>query len=248
MKPFVPLTAVLLPLSFGLLSLIGCAKSPSGGATNNTPNRFRVTLSLAQTLNPNFYYAVAFDDVSGDGTGPNAIVSNSPAGLLNGVMGGNWRVLVRYHLGQFQVFYRDTPSDLTTERQILGTSLFVNTPTATSNALNFTLNLDAQVGSGTYFFPHTSGATPTLDTDRFDINFVTTSTVFNSAQDNRIKPVDAYGPSTTSTPFEFLVTSTRTLNLPDDPSDENLGIDPSFASVPFGQLDVTQLALGVTRG
>ena len=235
----------LLTLACCLLPLAGCAKSPVGGVTTTAPNRLEVTLTLAQTLDPNFYYGVAFDDNPSDGVGPRAVVGNTAT--LNGIMDGNWRTLVRYHLNQFEVFYRSTPSDPATERQILGTALFFSQPRATANSLNFVLNLDAQVSSGNFFFAHTSGATPTLATDSFDINFVATNTIIIAGRDDRIKPVDAYEAAATSTFFEFQIGSTRRATILDPTNDRRLDIDPSFGSVNFGQIDVTQLDLNVTR-
>ncbi|MBW3636847.1 MAG: hypothetical protein KY445_10380 [Armatimonadetes bacterium] len=235
-------------LASGLLllaTLAGCAKSPAGGVTNTAPNRLEVTLTLAQTIDPNFYYAVAFDDNPNDGDGPRAIVGNTA--VLNGVMAGNWRTLVRYHLNQFEVFYRSNPADPSTERQILGTALFFSQPRATANSLNFVLDLDAQVSQGNFFFAHTSGATPALAVDRFDVNFVATNTIIIAGRDDRIKPVDAYEAGSTSTFFEFQIGSTRRATIQDPTGDRRLDIDPSFGSVNFGQIDVTQLDLNVTR-
>lgn len=235
-------------LASGLLllaTLAGCAKSPVGGPTNMAPNRLEVTLTIDRTIDPNFYYAVAFDDNPNDGSGPRAVVGNTAT--LNGVMDGNWRTLVRYHLGQFEVFYRSTPSDPATERQILGTALFFSQPRATANSLNFVLDLDAQVSSGNFFFAHTAGATPELATDRFDVNFAATNTIIIAGRDDRIKPVDAFEAAATSTFFEFQIASTRRATIQDPLGDRRLDIDPSFASVNFGQIDVTQLDLNVTR-
>jgi hypothetical protein len=235
----------VLLLACCLLPLAGCAKSPSGGVTNTAPNRLEVTLTLDRTIDPNFYYAVAFDDNPNDSDGPRAIVGNTAT--LNGVMAGNWRTLVRYHLNQFEVFYRSNPADPATERQILGTALFFSQPRATTNSLNFVLNLDAQVSSGNYFFAHTTGATPELATERLDINFVATNTIIIAGRDDRIKPVDAYEAASTSTFFEFQVASTRRATIQDPVGDRRLDIDPSFGGVNFGQIDVTQLDLNVIR-
>ena len=243
---------LLLPFTFCLLPLSGCAKSPSGGATVAAPNRLEVTLTIDKTLDPNFYYGVAFDDEPGDGDGPRAVEANTI--LLNGVMGGSWKVLVLFHqnLANPIIYYRSDPDDEGSERRILGTSLLFSRPRVSSNAINFTLDLDAQVSSGTFFFNHTAGADPTLSVDRFDINFVTTNTVIvgtanNGGSDQRVKPVDAYETAALSTSFEFQIASTRQISIPDALNDKRLNIDSSFASVNFGQLDVRKLDLNVTR-
>jgi hypothetical protein len=239
--------------TFCLLPFAGCAKSPSGGATVAAPNRLEVTLTIDKTLDPNFYYGVAFDDEPGDGDGPRALDSNTV--LLNGVMGGSWKVLVLFHqtLSNPIIYYRSDPDDPGSERRILGTSLLFSRPRVSSNAINFVLDLDAQVSSGTYFFDHTAGVTPTLATDRFDVNFVTTNRIIvgtgssGGGSDQRVKPVDAYETASLSTSFEFQLASTRQISITDALNDKRLDIDPSFASVNFGQLDVRKLDLGVTR-
>ncbi|BCM93574.1 hypothetical protein IAD21_05465 [Abditibacteriota bacterium] len=243
---FGPLAVCLLPL-FG-----GCAKSPSGGPVTRATNRFQTTLSLAGTLNPSYYYAVAFDDAGGDGQGPEAILGNTT--VPNRVVGGTFRLMVLYRGGNFRVIYRSTPSDQSTEREISGTNgLFVVTPRATQNGLNFTLDLDAVLpGTTTYIFPHTTGATPTLISDRFDINAITTNTIILDANDNRIKPVDAFGAQQVATPVEVQIGATRTLTLSDATGDENLA-DVAFTNpqsleyVPFENIDITGLQIGITR-
>ncbi len=241
-----PLAVCLLPL------FSGCAKSPSGGPVTRATNRFQATLSLAGTLNPSYYYAVAFDDGGGDGQGPSAILGNTD--IPNRIVGGTFRLLVLYRGGSFRVYYRSTPSDQTTEREISGTNgLFVVTPRATQNGINFTLDLDALLpGTATYIFPHTTGTTPTLISDRFDINAITTNIINLDANDNRIKPVDAFGAQQVATPVEVQIGATRTLTLSDATGDENLAdisyTDPQSSTyVPFDNIDITGLQIGITR-
>lgn len=243
MKFFSPLLLAALAIS-PLLS--GCSSGPSGGTSTTPTNRLGVTLTVAQTLDPNFYYAVAFDDVLEDGEGPRALEGGSDT--LNKVMGGSWRVLLVFHqnLNNPTIYYRSDPSDRETERQVLGTSLLFRTPQVGANSINFILNLDARLSSGDYFFSHTPGATPTLGVDRFEINYAATNTVFTPS-DLRFKPVDAYGSQTISTPVEFLISSTRNVSLNDPTGDRRPTVDPSFASVNFGRLDVTKFDLSVTR-
>jgi hypothetical protein len=246
MKFFSPLLLAVLAVS-PLFS--GCASGPSGGATVQAANRLEVTLSIEKTLDPNFYYGVAFDDIPGDGTGPRALEGTiRSTGLPNGVMGGNWRVLVLFHqnFASPLVYYRSDPSDISTERRVLGTSLLFTTPRVGGNSINFILNLDAQLSPGVYFFTHTAGATPALGVDRFDINYVATNVVI-TGDDERIKPVDAYEDELISTPFEFQIGSTRRFSYFDPLNDKRINVDPSFSSVNFGQIDVRQLDLSVTR-
>jgi hypothetical protein len=245
MKFFSPLLLAALAL---MPLLGGCASGPSGGATTTPTNRLAVTLTLQNTINPNYYYAVAFDDVLDDGRGPLALEGGSDT--VNKVMGGNWRVLVLFHgsLSNPVIYYRSDPADRETERQVLGTSLLFQTPRISANSINFVLNLDAKLNTGDYFFSHTPGATPALGVDRFSINFAATNILLSSnANIDLIKPVDAYESQTISTPVEFIISSTRNVSLNDPIGDRRPGVDSSFASVNFGQIDVRQFDLSVTR-
>jgi hypothetical protein len=233
----------------------GCASSPSGGPVIRANNRLQATLSVRGTLNNNYYYAVAFDDQTNDSQGPNAIIGNSPSSA-NNIVGGNFRLLVLYHLGQFRVFYREDPTDSTTEIpvNISGSSqpLFTETPRATNNGIIFTINLDATFIDGgieKYYFPNRNGTT--LNTTRLDLNFVTTSDLILASEINKIKPVDAFGDQDVSSPvFNFQINSTRTqvINdvVPDRPDPRPY--DSSYNNVDFNQIDVTNLRISVTRG
>ena len=227
----------------------GCANDPTqAGPRVNSANRLEVTLTTVQSLDPRFYYAVAFDDQTGDGQGPRAITGNTA--VLNGVVGGNFRLAVVYHLNQFQVFYRTDPKDAGTERQVLDSPFFVQ-PRATTNGINFTLDLDAKLNNGNFFLPRSAA---NLAPDRLDLNFVTTSTILRSAQDNRIKPIDSFGPATASTPIiDFQIAATRRTDNRDNPNDERLDVDPSFTTqsspdfANYGNLDVNDLQINITR-
>lgn len=247
-----PFASCLLPL------LNGCAKSPSGGVTAPAINRFQTTLSLAGTLNRDYYYGVAFDDAGGDGTGPVAVDGNTP--ILNGVMGGTFRLLVLYHQNTFRVFYRSTTNDASSEREITGSTNLFNTgqvPRATQNGLDFTINLDAQLPDNTtYIFPHAADASGTqrVVANSFDLNVAATNTVLRGGSSNNlIKPVDALGGQTLSTPVEIQIPATRTTSVSDATADENLGVDTTYSDtnsrnyVPFQNIDVTSLQIGITR-
>ena len=250
--------SALLPLACCLLPLLnGCAKIPVG-ATNLAINRFQTTLTLAGNLNPNYYYAIAFDDAGGDGAGPVAIDGNTP--ILNGVMGGTFRLLVLYHQNTFRVFYRSTTNSAATEGEISGLTNLFNTgrsPVATQNGIDLTINLDAQFTSGTnkgnYVFPRLSGS-QTLESSSFDINVAATNVVLRGGTSNNlIKPVDALGAQTLSTPVEIQIPTTRTTSVSDDPDDENLGVDSTYSDsnspnfVPFPSIDITNLQIGINR-
>lgn len=251
-RVFWPLAACLFPL------FSGCAKSPANGApSTRASNRFQTTLTLAGTLNPNYYYGVAFDDAGGDGIGPVAIIGNTP--IRNGVVGGTFRLLVLYHQNQFRVFYRPTPSDTASEREISGSNgLFVITPRATRNGLEFTLDLDARLPDNTTFiFPRAANGT-SIASDYFDLNVVTTNTIIRASDknDNRIKPVDALGAQQVASPVKIQIGATRTTSVQDFTGaqiDENFGVDPSFTSqsssayVPFSSIDIAGLQIGITR-
>ncbi|RYG67008.1 hypothetical protein EON80_14400 [bacterium] len=243
MKFFSPLLLAALAVS-PLLS--GCASGPSGGTSTTPTNRLAVTLTIDKTLDPNFYYAVAFDDVLDDGAGPIALEGGSIT--QNKVIDGNWRVLVLFHqnFSNPTIYYRSDPANRDTERVVLGTNLLFQAPRVTTNSLNFILNLDAKLNTGDYFFSHTAGATPTIGVDRLSINYAATNTIYSVA-DPRFKPVDAYESQTVSVPVEFIISSTRSVSLNDPQGDRRPGVDPSFASVNFGQMDVRKLDLSVTR-
>ena len=244
MKPLLSLAALA-----ATLTLAGCANDPRGtGPTTNSANRLEVSLTTVGPINPNFYYAVAFDDQTGDGVGPVAILGNTS--VLNGVVGGNFRLAVVYHLNQFQVFYRTDPTDPGTEQQVLASPFFVQ-PQATPNGIQFTLDLDARLGNGNFFLPRNAA---NLAPDRLDLNFVTTSTVLRSAQDNRIKPIDSFGPATASTPIiDFQIAATRRTDNRDETDDRRLDVDPSFTTqsspefAPYANLDVNNLQINIVR-
>ncbi len=244
MKPLLALAALA-----ATLTLTGCANDPRGaGPTTNSANRLEVNLTTVGPINPNFYYAVAFDDQTNDGVGPVAILGNTS--VLNGVVGGNFRLAVIYHLNQFQVFYRSNPNDPATERQVLDSPFFVQ-PRATTNGIEFTLDLDARLGDSTFFLPRNAA---NLAPDRLDLNFVTTSTILRSAQDNRIKPIDSFGPATASTPIiNFLTAATRRTDNIDETNDRRFDVDPSFTTqsspefAPYANLDVNNLQINIVR-
>lgn len=245
---FVPLAACLLPLS-------SCAKSPSGGPVNQVPNRMQVTLTIKGGLAGKGYYAVAFDD---DPTrqGPVAITGASNTANLNKIVGGTYRFAVVYNANRFTVYRRPNPALETGEVIELSSTPFVGnaTPRATTNSINFTLNLDAKASDGSFYFAHDN--TGQLTTTEINVNAIATTRPFTNPQDQRIKPVDALGFSTTSTPERVQIGSTRSVNINDDFGTPDLNnYDPSFSSpntepdfVLPAQLDIQALNLNVVRG
>lgn len=250
---------------FSLLALAaipffsGCAKGPSGGPTVRSLNRLEANLSVVGTLNPNYYYAVAFDDEVNDGDGPVGIDAN--AGTLNGVVGGSFRLAIVFHANQFEVYRRSDPDDETTEQRITSPSPFVQNPVASTNNINFVLDLDARLSGDTFFFPNRDSQGVGLSTDRFDINFATTNVILRGGTTNEVvKPVDGLGPATIGVPIEFQIGSTRRINQPDAVNGVNgerdirLDVNQSFttpgtsAFVDFSQIDVNNLQINVTRG
>lgn len=247
--------------SAALLPFSGCAKSPSGGGVvNNAPNRLQVTLNLKGTLSTRAYYAVAFDE--GSSQGPRAILSGSRRSdvvvPLNGVVGGTFRFAVIYEAGVFTVYRRPNPASPNLEIVERTNLPFVSgqLPRASANAISFTLDLDARDSQNNFYFSH-------------DLNgqFVPTQlrlnafgTVRPSAQDERIRPVDALGgaPALTSTPETFQVGAARRATLNDDfgaadrqtnpephPSFDNTS-DPNYVN--FNSLDIASLDLNLVRG
>ena len=246
---FFPLAACLLPLS-------SCAKSPSGGPVNQVPNRMQVTLTIKGGLSPRGYYAVAFDD---DPTrqGPVAITGASNTANLNKVVGGTYRFLVLYNNNRFTVYRRPNPAVETGEVVELARTPFVGniTPRATTNSINFTLDLDARASDNSYYFAHDNNGQ--LTATQVSVNAIATTRPFTNPQDQRIKPVDALGFNTTSTPERVQIAGTRSANINDDFGTANdlNNYDPSFSSpntnpdfVLPAQLDIQTLNLNIVRG
>jgi len=258
-RRFSPLASLSLPLASCLLLLAnGCAKSPSGGPTVRASNRFQTVVSLAGTPNPDYYYAVAFDDTGTNSAGPVAIDGNTP--IRNGVMGGTFRLLILLHGGVFQAYYRSIPSDQTTEQPISDTTNLFNTgfvPRVTANGFDVTINLDAQLTNGTFIFLrdgalHTSP--PSINANSFNINVAATNTILvGGSNTNLIKPVDALGQQTLSTPVQIQIPTTRTTSVSDATGDENLGVDTTYTNqnssnfVPFANIDITNVQIAITR-
>ena len=252
-SPVLPvLGALCLPL---LLAASGCSKSPSGGPVARANNRLQASLSVRGTLNNNYYYAVAFDDNTDDSQGPVAIVGNA-LNSANGIVGGNFRVLVLFNRNNFRVFYRETTADPATEIPVntsTGTPFFTETPRATQNGIQFTVNLDATFQDGAaqkFYFPNRN-LDNSLATTRLDLNFVTSADLILASELNKIKPVDAFGFQEVASPiFNFQINSTRSVTIEDvvpDQSDPR-PYDSSYRNVDFNQIDVTNLRISVTRG
>ena len=253
---FLPFLAALALLPFS-----GCAKGPSdGGVANNAPNRLQVTLNLKGTLSTRAYYAIAFDEDRTEG--PKAILSGSRRAdeviPLNGIVGGSFRFAVIYEAGIFTVYRRPNPTSPNLEI-VERTSLpFVSgqLPRASSNAISFTLNLDARDGQNNFYFTHDAGGN--FIPSQLRINAIATTRP--SAQDIRIRPIDALGgsPALTATPETFQVTGTRRATIDDDfgaaDRQTNPIPDPSFNNtsdpnyVNFNSLDIRTLDLNLVRG
>lgn len=257
-----PLASRLLPLCACFLPLIGgCAKSPLGGPTVRASNRFQTVVSFAGAPNTNYYYAVAFDDTGNSNTGPVAIDGNTP--ILNGVVGGSFRLLVLYHQNQFQVFYRSTPSDTTTEREITGaTNLFdtglVPQLNTTGQNLNVAINLDARLPDNSFIFQRAIGSTtspPSIAANSLNINVIATNVILRGGSNTNLrKPVDALGLQTLSTPVQILIIPTRTTSVSDgSPGDEKLDVSSTYTTqgdlnyVDFSTIDITGVQIAITR-
>lgn len=247
----------LFALPIAAFLLASCASTPSGGPTRNAANRLEVTINTRGLINPNYYYGIAFDDEPGDGPGPLA-VDSVVSGLTNGVMNGDWRVLVLYHQGRFRVFRRADPDVQETEIETL-VSPFLSTR-ASSNSLNFVFDLDAKLNADTYFFPNRNLQNG-LSTERFDINFVATNEILiggANGGEGVVKPVDAFGPATISSPlFNFQVNTTRRTSVSDDQgnalTDRRSNVNVEYTSpnsskfVDFARIDVTSVDFSITR-
>jgi len=255
--PSLPLAFRFLPLCVCLLPLAGgCAK---GGLTARTSNRFQTVVSFAGTPNSNYYYAVAFDDSGTNSAGPIAIDGNTP--ILNGVMGGTFRLLVLYHQNQFQVFYRSTPTDTTTEREITGATNLFDTglsPQLSPTGLNVAINLDAQLPDKSFIFQRAIGSTtspPSIAANSLNINVVATNVILRGGPNtNLIKPVDALGPQMLSTPAQIQIPTTRTTTVSNEPiGDENVGVSSTYVTqsdpnyVNFSTIDISNVQIAITR-
>jgi hypothetical protein len=216
-------------------------------------NRITATLALQNTLNPDYYYAVAFDDNSGADTGttfegPVAIIGNTT--ILNGVVGGNWRVAVVWHAGQFHTYWRSKTTDPSTEKDLVRGPLISSR--ASGNTIEFTLNLDYTFNGSTRLFPlqpDPNDATKMIPPQVYDINFVTTDEIIVDPNDTTIKPVDSLGTAATSTPatnIQLSGTTTRQLNDETGDDDLNFGADRPV-NFNFGQIDVSRLTLTANR-
>jgi len=223
-------------------------------------NRFQTVVSFAQPPNANYYYAVAFDDTGTNSTGPVAIDGVTP--ILNGVVGGSFRLLVLYHMNQFQVFYRSTPTDTTTEREITGTTNLFDTglsPQLSPTGLNVAINLDAQLPDKSFIFLRAIGSgsatsLPSIAANSLNINVVATNVILKTDTQNGLtKPVDALGPQTLSTPVQIQIPTTRTTSVSDSIGDENLGVSSTYVNqsdpnyVNFSTIDITNVQIAITR-
>lgn len=253
-----------LLLASCFLPLIGgCSKSPLGGPTVRTSNRFQTVVSFAGVPNPNYYYAVAFDDTGNSNRGPVGIDGVTPIG--NGVVGGSFRLLVLYHQSQFQLFYRSTPNDITTEQPILGATNLFDTGLSpqlslTGMSLNVAINLDAQLPDGTYIFPRDSLSTALMQpiaARSLNINVVATNVILTTDTQNGLrKPVDALGYQTLATPVQIDIsgTGTYTKSITNEPvGDEKLDVSSTYTTqgdpnyVDFSTIDISNVQIAITR-
>ena len=172
------------------LLMAGCAKSPTGGPTNPQANNIlSVSIAVAGTINPAYYYDFAFDDDETRNTGPVALASSGST-FANGVTGGTFTVLVRYAQGQFIVYRRSLNAD-NSENLVRVPGAFTVPPTAVGGGktLSFALNLDAKLPDGTRLFRGSDNGIPR----QLRVNFITTDEIRIDPNDNRSKTFDALG-------------------------------------------------------
>lgn len=170
------LPKLLRPLLVLLLLLpTGCAKSPSNGSTSPVSGpQLIVTMTVAGSINPNYYYYILFNvnNALGPGktavTGPVPVVTSTDS-TGNGYAAGAFTNYVEYNKGQpggtnFN-YYAVDPTLFNS--QVLGQSRLVQAQ-ASGNTLTFQLPLA---------YLTTSTATTVDLINTLQVNFIATNTV-----------------------------------------------------------------------
>jgi hypothetical protein len=239
MKRIVAVAAALI------VGAAGCAKGPDGGPTPpQALNRLEVSMRLQQPVNPAYFYSFAFDDDGNSATGPVAITGATS--LQNGIVGGDFTVLVEFAAGQFNVFRRARGGN--GEVLTRAPSAFVTAPPSPINSteIRFTLNLDATLPDGSRLFRGSSNSIP----DALDINFVTSDERRRDTNDLRLKTFDAFFARRSSSYFTLRGLSTRSEDNNTsgvrEPANDVFSGDTT-RNVNVAQLDITDFRIAIQR-
>ena len=223
----------LRPLLVLLLLLpAGCAKSPGGGATSPVSGpQLLISMTVAGTLNPNYYYYILFNVNSI--AGPDGLRGPVPSYFPpygNGFAAGNFTNYVEYHGSQpggTNFGYYGITNNLLTPVS-LGSSQIIN-PQANGTTLSFQLPL-------AYLDP----ASFTADTiNDIEINFVATNIVplpTDTLYPN--KAFDAlYQTNQLGNNSKFLTLIVR--SLPGGPVQSSLNLNSTLNIEPTGDVAVS---------
>lgn len=197
-------------------------------------------MTTTAAINDAYIYSFAFDDDGNSATGPAAVVSSTS--LTNGVVGGQFTVLVTYQAGQFTVFRR-TDLGNGNERLDRASNPFVTPPSPPggSRTLTFTLDLDALTDSGARLF---SAALQQLD-----VNFVTTNEIRRDPNDARRKAFDAFGPRLANFFITIDIRGTQTYtdaSTVQEPAND-VETDDTNNTINLNQLDIADFTIRVQR-
>lgn len=180
-------------LPAGLLLLTGCAKSPSGINTTSPasgPQVF-VTMTVAGTLNPNYYYFILFNvnEAKGPGTGITGPVPVVAVPYGNGFAAGAFSNYVEYHNGQpggTNFGFWTISTDLLTPSYLGSSSPYLVQSQAGNNTLTVQVPLAALATAGT----------PVAGIENLEINLIATNAVPPPSDTLTSKYVDSLYPTT----------------------------------------------------
>jgi len=212
----------LISIISGLFLIAGCAKTPSGITTSSPvsgPQVF-VTMTVAGTLNPNYYYFVLFNvnEAKGPGTnltGPVPVVA-APYG--NGFAAGAFTNYVEYHNGQpggTNFGFWTISADLLTPSYLGSSSPYLVQSQAGSNTFTVQIPLAA--------LATTSNPLDAIQT--IEVNFIATNVVPPPSDTLTAKYVDSlYTTTDASNLNRFIIIPTTQSGIYQN-SDQN--IEPS---------------------
>ena len=245
-----PIAKLALPLLASLATLSGCARGPESGApgTPQAINRMAVSMQLQNNVNPAYFYAFAFDDDGNPATGPSPILRSTS--LENGVVGGDFTILVTYFANQFTVYRRARAGNGEVLSRVPNPFAIPPVSPLNSNTISFTLNLDATYddnGAQQRLFRNASGSGLP---ESLEINFVTTSERRRDPNDQRLKTFDAFYTFGSGTYFRLSNLGSRTVDnqtsgVREAANDVFQGDD--VRNVNVGQLDITDFRITIQR-
>ena len=239
----------LAPLQ--VLGMAGCARGPEDNGGPGTPqaiNRMAVSMTLQNNVRSDYFYAFAFDDDGNNATGPVPILRETS--FANGVVGGDFTVLVTYFGGQFTVYRRTRVGNGEDLTRVPNPFAIPPTSPLNTRTLNFTLNLDATYddnGTERRLFRNAGGDSLP---DSLEINFVTTSERRRDPNDQRLKTFDAFYTFSSGTYFRLTSLGSRTVDNQTSgvrESAEDVFQGDDARNVNEGQLDITDFRITIQR-